>query len=536
MKISMAMIADRLEHHSPIVHISKDDGLKLKSIRILNGRQTVFEPDYVYIARPEDLPESLFTDSQASIICIGRCIPADNSQPPPSCSLIVLDEKCGLLDVFSETQSIFDFYNDWDSKLQNCLNNESGFQSILDVSYEVIKQPMFISDASLKALAYTREVSVEEVNEPEWTSIVKNGFSSMEVIKILKKNNIHYNYITGQVKPFIFKHPNLTHRGIVTNIRAEDKKVGALVTLEVFGEFKASHLHMAEHLGKVLSIAFKNDKYYQNIHGTEFENSILRLAEGKKVTYNTVQNQLKHLGWEINDEYCVLLIQLSESDILNATEKYISVLFENTLNESQSILFDSNILSIINKTRLKMADIEFKKLISGFLESNNLKGGLSLSFSNFTELGQYFSQAKACLEIGSRLDSKRNLYCYEDHAVHHLFQTCAANMDIKKTCHPSVVALLEHDRIHGTDYFNTLHVFLSKDRNLVASSKALFIHRNTLVMRMNKIKEMLNADLDDDRTRLYMLLSCKLLDYVNTNKHELLYSLPEKAGSHRAKG
>ncbi|WP_366557019.1 helix-turn-helix domain-containing protein [Desulfosporosinus sp. BICA1-9] len=40
----------------------------------------------------------------------------------------------------------------------------------------------------------------------------------------------------------------------------------------------------------------------------------------------------------------------------------------------------------------------------------------------------------------------------------------------------------------------------------------MYIHRNTLVHRVNKIEKIISADLDDPETRLHILISYKLLE------------------------
>ena len=50
--------------------------------------------------------------------------------------------------------------------------------------------------------------------------------------------------------------------------------------------------------------------------------------------------------------------------------------------------------------------------------------------------------------------------------------------------------------------------------NLVKTSQALFIHRNTLLYRLNQIRDLLGRDIDDALVRLELLSSIVAKDYL----------------------
>ena len=66
-------------------------------------------------------------------------------------------------------------------------------------------------------------------------------------------------------------------------------------------------------------------------------------------------------------------------------------------------------------------------------------------------------------------------------------------------------------KLDGGERVETLRVYLSNERSLVKAAKELFVHRNTLVYRINKILEILICDLEDSYTREYMRLSIRVL-------------------------
>lgn len=60
---------------------------------------------------------------------------------------------------------------------------------------------------------------------------------------------------------------------------------------------------------------------------------------------------------------------------------------------------------------------------------------------------------------------------------------------------PQVLALLQHDRTQGTEYADTLLVFLGSLGDMVATAAALNVHENTARYRVKRLDEMFGIDL-----------------------------------------
>jgi DNA-binding PucR family transcriptional regulator len=103
---------------------------------------------------------------------------------------------------------------------------------------------------------------------------------------------------------------------------------------------------------------------------------------------------------------------------------------------------------------------------------------------------------------------------YEDCWRDHMLQSLAA-ADIRSFCHPAILALQERGGEKQQELVRYLYYYLLNGGNLVATAKALFVHRSTLIYRLEKMSGILNADLKNlspDQTGFY-LLSCTIARY-----------------------
>lgn len=58
------------------------------------------------------------------------------------------------------------------------------------------------------------------------------------------------------------------------------------------------------------------------------------------------------------------------------------------------------------------------------------------------------------------------------------------------------------------DYLNTLRVYLDSNRSISKAAETLFVHRNTVLYRINKIVDLLDVDLEDPHQTLALHLAC----------------------------
>ena len=86
---------------------------------------------------------------------------------------------------------------------------------------------------------------------------------------------------------------------------------------------------------------------------------------------------------------------------------------------------------------------------------------------------------------------------------HRLAQACDRRLPVDF----ETQLLRDYDANHGTEYAKSLYTFLLHERNYVTSSASLYLHRNTLRNRIEKINDMLDIDLDDPIVRLRLIVS-----------------------------
>ncbi len=134
--------------------------------------------------------------------------------------------------------------------------------------------------------------------------------------------------------------------------------------------------------------------------------------------------------------------------------------------------------------------------------------GIGKATSTLLALRESYREAANALSMARRLAAANPLYFGELNVYRLLFQL-EASPELALFCDEILGALVEYDRAEHTDLIKTLTEYFAHNSNLSQTAEALFIHRNTLLYRMERIKEISKLDLDDPETRLSMQLALR---------------------------
>ena len=85
-------------------------------------------------------------------------------------------------------------------------------------------------------------------------------------------------------------------------------------------------------------------------------------------------------------------------------------------------------------------------------------------------------------------------------------------------CHEKLLQLKYQDESTGTQLYETLRVYLQNNQSATKTAAALYIHRSTLLYRIEKIEAALKSDLTDPDELLYLMLSFYLMDQEEKSK------------------
>ncbi|MEJ2351165.1 MAG: helix-turn-helix domain-containing protein [Anaerolineales bacterium] len=115
-----------------------------------------------------------------------------------------------------------------------------------------------------------------------------------------------------------------------------------------------------------------------------------------------------------------------------------------------------------------------------------------------------FRQAGQALEMARRFEEHKPLY-FPDLSVYRLLFQFEHNPELIAFQEEILGPLLAYEG--GRELIETLEAYFEHNGNLTQAAESLFIHRNTLIYRMERIAGIADLDLDKPETRLAVQLA-----------------------------
>lgn len=126
---------------------------------------------------------------------------------------------------------------------------------------------------------------------------------------------------------------------------------------------------------------------------------------------------------------------------------------------------------------------------------------------------------KSCREASSALRIADKVRCfttvhYKNLGIYNLLLHIE-DEDVLRGCYHDILdPLLEYDRENNSLLLPTVRAYLLCNGNITKTAQDIFVHRNTLLYRLNQIRDLTGWDLEDARTRMNLLVSILVREYL----------------------
>lgn len=404
------------------------------------------------------------------------------------------------LNMLSSERIIDNAYN----AITHALFNKAGIKTFLKITADLIGCPIFLSDSSTRVLESSDEDELKKLDDEIITCVLKNGFVTADLFEKYDYTNL-LKRITSSQKAFYLKSeiPEKLDR-IISNIIINNRNFGWLVAVSPNADNRPEYLEILDILSNAISIELERSK--TNISINSSENLLFDLLTDHFASPEEFDKRASGFGWNSIKDYIVVAIGF-RNQVDNNTEKGARTMmaYKNHL----SLMFP-DIKSIYIKERLALL-IEYKAFnimlnnLEIFLKNNNLSASTSNVFSNIINFKEYYEQSVSILNLCLSLNKENTIFHYHEFYLYHCINTLKKSGHIGYYCLPELINAIEYDKKNNTKISETVNAYLNF-RNIAQTAGHLNIHRNTLIYRLEKFKELTNINLSsgDDIYKLWL--------------------------------
>jgi len=251
---------------------------------------------------------------------------------------------------------------------------------------------------------------------------------------------------------------------------------------------------MARSMTMLMAVALNGAKtFYDEKHdkATFIKNILL-----DNILPGDIYLRARELHFNNDVPYAVLLVrQVDKADI--AAVDILQNLFPDRQNDFVISINDTDI-AVVKKARAGTEPAEFEKLARTIEDELNselfIKSviGIGSVVSHLKNLAGSYKEAQVAIEVGKVFDNEKSVISYENLGIGRLIYQLPTTM-----CEMFLSEVFKKNSIDSLDQETlfTINKFFENNLNVSETSRKLFVHRNTLVYRLEKIKKLTDLDL-----------------------------------------
>jgi len=473
-----------------------DEEQQYREVRLYHRNQ-VLKKDILYLLRPE---EREFPFDEYAYISTGN-LPgeANHMRCPPYPDEEILDR---LLDIFSR-------FRNWEEAINRLLYRSASLQELCDLGAEILENPVWIHDDWFVMMAMSGEFA--QIMEPEYLMSSAKGFVPRAVVEDFQ-NDSEYLETYAHRRARVWYAPEYNHTSLYVNLWEGSVYKGRLLVARKNRDFYKRDYLLAEVLTqRALMLLRRKTLGSGEIH-QNMDDIVFALLQGTPQDPLDLQHLLSMLGWQKRDKFLCLRVRNQQSGRNTMLEHVLHGDMFRSFADAYVLLDNQEQCVILNLNKCRWSVNEIHHRLAPLCRDYCLYAGISSPVAGIRELQSAYCQAGIALDCTFRLRNEKWILHFSDCALDHLVQTVASPLTPGHLVSPDLSLLMEHDREHGTLYFETLRQYLLQERDIPKTAEKLIIHRTTLLYRLKKIEGLLSVNLEDPWQRLYLMLSLWILE------------------------
>ena len=230
-----------------------------------------------------------------------------------------------------------------------------------------------------------------------------------------------------------------------------------------------------------------------------------------------IYSRAKKLHINLNVKRAVLLVETKGRE--NSTHDAVKKYFSGKPGDFVTTVDEANVI-IIHEIKDEDASRELRLLSKNVLKAVNESGiNTRVSYgtvvSEIKEVSKSYKEAKLALDVGKIFYEGRDIVAYNNLGIGRLIYQLPLSF-----CRMFIEEIFEGKSPDEFDEetLTTIYKFFENNLNVSETSRQLFIHRNTLVYRLDKLQKNTGLDLrvfDDAITFKIALMVVKYMDYMD---------------------
>lgn len=523
MKLNLAILAQDLGDYAFEKSIQGSKKTCHLSFGGIPGAVGRLENDIAFVVRADELDAMHPSRFKfvPSIICIGK--PGKEYLAADYCNVIWTQVDVSVAKLLNEVNARFRAYDEWILSLERAVARSEPAKALGELSLDIVGKPIWMYDRHYQTIFHCAAFKPEGRHKNYVMHEEHTPWPLWEINALKDGGLVDIEATQLERRPYILpKSEFFDYRALAYNIFFGDEYAATVTFDEVDSPITERDYVLIERLGEVLCQELKRSEYF-NISVTHHMVTMLeQLLAGEHVPDSHLLATLAPLGWSGTGPFVCAVVKSASP--YYSRETIISTA-EMTASQLDGVLFvmdGTDIVFVINARHMEESPLDMADRIFKTLSEHQYKMtmGVSTQFLKLKDLPDYRTQASEAIDIGmakrfretKQRPAGNECYYFEDYVLDFIIDKCCTRIIPETLCPPGLAALIEYDRVNGTEFCITLREFLDNNMQVSETARRMFMHRNSLIKQLTKIRKIIQADLDDPDVRLTLSFAFRMLE------------------------
>ena len=392
--------------------------------------------------------------------------------------------------VINTVLEAYSYFNRWEARLHSAIAKKD-HQQVVDLATQILDNPTIIADMHFNIVGISTAFLDRDFN-PAWVECREERKLAQGVIGVpLTTPDGESTVWTNGVNPYVL--PDGTHI-IGGRFGSGEEYQGGICTWATEHEFLPSDVALMRYIYDAVNENMIQKDNADALHSAS--NILADMLDGKTVD----RTVLRILSTRYPGPWRLMLLYnpyYSPRESVSLNSYLLSRLHSATFRNI-SLVYEDSVIVIVNQD-------DVKALLDQCVGSESMQYYvicISQPFGDLRDIASHYDNVRYLL---ARAEKQTGVYFAENFGIQYIVHTsrCLPN----RIPHPALAMLRAHDQEKNSTLYETLYQFLVNERSTQRTAQALHIHKNSLLYRLNQIKEIVDLDLDDPNLRAYLVFS-----------------------------
>ena len=476
--------------------------------------------DVIYFSKASLVPESIDEDEFFNCI-IQAPNGGEHLEGSSNVNLIWLSEEANYFSLYNNIQTVFLEDRELTAATRKLLQahfSNQGLQYLIEEAASILNNPIVVVDASYRYIA--NHVGLAPDDESPFAQTIRRELSNEmvldEAIAYIRDSHIDAE-IARQKGPFVRYDELLGLNTMTLAVMVRGICVAHILMVEYMRAFTDLDREVFIRLGDFVGQELQKSELWGPTTGEMGSYFLENLINDGSPSAAVTNRRLKALNFHPKPLLFVFCFHAPGEGLSQIQSERIAAQLSPVLHHSLYTRHHQQLVAIISRDLDEGISEHTEMKVRDVAALNGLTVGVSNSFRSLTDTRLAYQQARAAIRLGNfanDLIDDGGYYRYSDYSFQHMMSLAGRRTNLLHLCQPALINLLQYDETHGGELMDTLFCYLQVAGSTSRASQMLTLHKNTMLYRLGRIREVLGMSLSSGEELFNLQVGFRLLIHL----------------------